>query len=93
MGIFASYYNGFVGKKFSGILPLDFDKLVNRMVDEMGVDTYMDEILRVADQREMTDEAFRRLLEERGYSEDAAKKFQKGSERNPSPYGPALWGI
>jgi hypothetical protein len=92
-GIFGSYYNGFVGKKFRGTLPLDFDELLTRMVDEMGVDTYMDEILRVADQREMTDEEFTRFLEERGYSKNAAKGFQKGQEDITMHTGPHLGGF
>jgi len=92
-GIFRRYYHGFVGEKFHGILPLNFDELVNRMVDEMGVDTYMDEILRVVDQREMTDEEFTRFLEERGYSEDAAKGFQKGLKEITIHTGPHLGGF
>jgi len=91
--IFGSYYHGFVGEKFRGILPLDFDELVSRMVDEMGVDTYMDEILRVVDQREMTDEEFTRFLEERGYSKDAAKGFQKGLNEITIHTGPHLGGF
>jgi len=92
-GIFGSYYNGFVGKKFRGILPFDFDGLVTRMVDEMGVNTYMDEVLRVVDQREMTDEAFTRFLEDRGYSKDAAKGFQKGLNDITIYTGPHLGGF
>ena len=30
-GIFGSYYRGFVGKEFTGALPVDFDKLSARM--------------------------------------------------------------
>jgi len=92
-GIFGSYYHGFVGKKFHGILPLDFDALVTRMVDEMGVDTFMEEILRVVDQREMTDKEFASFLEERGYSEEAAKGFQKGLEEITIHTGPHLGGF
>ena len=92
-GIFGSYYNGFVGKKFRGILPFDFDGLVTRMVDEMGVDTYMDEILRVVDQREMTNEEFTRFLEERGYSKDAARDLQKGLDEITIHTGPHLGGF
>jgi len=34
------------GRSFCGALPVDFDELSARMVDEMGVDRYMEEILR-----------------------------------------------
>ena len=64
-GIFEHYYHGFVGKPFEGTLPLDVSGLADRMVDEMGVDRYMEEILRVVDQTEMTKEAFMDFLVER----------------------------
>ena len=92
-GIFGSYYHGFVGKKFRRVLPVDFDELSARMVDEMGVDRYMEEILRVVDQREMTDEEFASFLEARGYSEEAAKGFQKGLKEIPIHTGPHLGGF
>ena len=92
-GIFGKYYHGFVGKEFCGALPVDFDKLSARMVDEMGVDRYMEEILRVADQREMTDEEFTGFLIERGYSEEAAKGFQKGLKDITIHTGPHLGGF
>ena len=64
-GIFHHYYRGFVGKNFKGPVPADFSSLADRMVDEMGVDRYMEETLRVADQKEMTDKAFVDFLVER----------------------------
>ena len=92
-GIFGSYYHGFVGKEFCGALPVDFDELSARMVDEMGVDRYMEEILRVVDQREMTDKEFASFLEERGYSEEAANGFKKGLEEITIHTGPHLGGF
>jgi len=92
-GIFGSYYHGFVGKKFCGVLPVDFDELSDRMVDEMGVDRYMEEILRVVDQRDMTDKEFAGFLEERGYSGEAAKGFQRGLKEITIHTGPHLGGF
>ena len=92
-GIFGSYYHGFVGKEFSGFLPVDLDKLSARMVDEMGVDRYMEEILRVADQREMTDKEFACFLEERGFAKEAANRVQKGLQEISLQTGPHLGGF
>jgi len=61
-GIFLNYYNGFVGTDFTGDLPVDLDKLTNRMIEEMGVDRYMEEIFRITDQIEMTDDEYRSFL-------------------------------
>ena len=52
--IFHKYYNGFVGSNFNGDASFDFDELAKRMIEEMGVDHHMEEILRTADQTEMT---------------------------------------
>jgi len=92
-GIFLNYYSGFVGVEFSGELPFDFDKFTERMIDEMGVDRHMEEILRVVDQAEMTDEEFMSFLEERGYTEKEVKGFQKGEEDIIMCTGPHLGGF
>jgi len=77
-GIFDHYYRGFVGSAFSGQMPVDLDRLTLRMVEEMGVDRYMEEILRVADQEAMTDAEFIDFLCSRGYSETEAAACTKG---------------
>ncbi|MBU4414303.1 MAG: SidJ-related pseudokinase, partial [Proteobacteria bacterium] len=48
-GVFYKYYNGFVGRNFNGDAPFDFDELAQRMIEEMGVDRHMEEMLRAAD--------------------------------------------
>ena len=58
-GISRTYYHGFVGTEFAGDVPCDFDELTSRMIDEMGVDRHMEEILRLVDQKQMSDEEFR----------------------------------
>jgi hypothetical protein len=77
-GIFHGYYEGFVGMPFDGMLPLDWDRLVYRMIDEMGVDRHMEEILRIADQLQMNDKEFHRFLLGRGFSESQIKEFTRG---------------
>jgi hypothetical protein len=63
----SAYYEGFVGVLPSNGIPLDLSRLTIRLVDELGVDRYMDEILRAADQDQMSDDAFERFLLQRGY--------------------------
>jgi len=92
-GIFLGYYHGFVGREFAGEVPLDFDELSSRMIEEMGVDRYMEEILRVVDQKEMSDQGFRKFLGERGYSEDQIGGFKKGVEDITIYTGPHLGGF
>ncbi|MBW1779911.1 MAG: SidJ-related pseudokinase [Deltaproteobacteria bacterium] len=92
-GIFKSYYHGFAGRGFSGFLPVDFDKLSARMVDEMGIDRHMEEILRVTDQREMTDNEFVSFLGQRGFTDEAANRIQKGRRDITLQTGPHLGGF
>ena len=92
-GIFLNYYHGFVETEFTGDLPFNLDELACRMIDEMGVDRHMEEMLRVADQKEMTKEEFRSFLEEKGYCDDEIDKLQKGIEDIVLHTGPHLGGF
>jgi hypothetical protein len=60
------------------------------MIDEMGVDRHMEEILRAADQREMTDDAYRHFLMDRGYPEEKIRDFPKGQGDITIHTGPHL---
>jgi hypothetical protein len=92
-GVSLSYYHGFVGTELTGKIPLAFDELTCRMIDEMGVDRHMEEILRVADQERMSDEEFRRFLGNRGYSRDEIKGFKRGDQDITVYTGPHLGGF
>ena len=92
-GIYLSYYHGFVGIEFAGEIPFDFNELVSRMIDEMGVDRHMEEILRVVDQKQMTDEDFSKFLGDRGYSANEIKDFKRGAEDITLYTGPHLGGF
>jgi hypothetical protein len=63
------------------------------LIDEMGVDRYMEEILRVAEQIAMTDAAFYDFLADRGFSEEQIEKFEKGRADIPILTGPHLGGF
>ncbi len=88
--IFCNYYRGFVSDDFKGNLPIDLDEFVTRMIDEMGVDRYMEEVLRVTDQNLMTDEEFKSFLKRRGFSSEKTKLFQKGGKDIVFQSGPHL---
>ena len=92
-GIFHHYYRGFVGKDFVGAVPINFSVLADRMVDEMGVDRHMAEILRAPDQKEMTDAAFADFLLERHISMAEATRMKKGAEDITLYTGPHLGGF
>jgi hypothetical protein len=92
-GIFLSYYKGFAGKAFHGKMPVDFSKLAGRLVEEMGVDHHMEEILRVAEQREMTDLAFRTFLSDNGYPLNTIKDLKRGARDITVHSGPHLGGF
>jgi hypothetical protein len=92
-GIFQNYYYGFTGVCYYGGFPFDTEQLAMRMIDEMGVDRHMEEILRVADQNEMSDEEFQVFLTQRGYSDIQIKRFKKGEKEIVIHSGPHLGGF
>ncbi len=92
-GVFYKYYNGFVGSNFNGDTFFDFDELAQRMIEEMGVDRHMEEILRAADQTEMTDREFKEFLLDREYSEKNIGKLKKGEKDISILTGPHLGGF
>ncbi len=90
--IFHSFYRGFTGRDLQR-LPIDLDMLVGRMIEEMGVDRHMEEILRVVDQENMTQEDFRSFLLERGYTKKDISSLEKGKEEITIYTGPHLGGF
>ncbi len=92
-GVFRAYYEGFTGTPFTGPLPLDIPGLVLAMIEEMGVDRHMEEVLRVADQEGMTDVDYRVFLEERGFSGARIKRLPRGAADIIFHSGPHLGGF
>ena len=64
--VFTMYCEGLTGHRPGFPLPVDVAQLVFRMIEEMGVDRHMTEILRKADQLQMSGAAFSRFLARRG---------------------------
>ena len=63
------------------------------MIEEMGVDRNMEEILRAADQAEMTEMEFREFLAQRGCSEEEIEDYKKDVNDITIQTGPHLGGF
>lgn len=92
-GVFLNYYSGFVQETFQDKVPVNSEQFVFRMIDEMGIDRHMQEILRVIDQRKMTDEEFRAFLGRRGLTGDEITQVKKGEQDITLQTGPHLGGF
>lgn len=86
--VFAGYQEGFAG--VAAPAPFDARGLARRMVAEMGVDNHMVELLRVADQDAMSDDAFLDFLTSRGMTGDAARALRRGEADVELVTGPHL---
>ncbi len=87
------YYQGFTGrcienKYFS--FPVE---LINRLIDEMGVDHHMEEILRIDDQNRMDMDEFTKFLLTRGMGMDEIASCEKGRKDIRILTGPHLGGF
>lgn len=92
-GVFSNYYRGFVGEERPSGFSFDFDGLACRMIEEMGVDRHMEEILRAADQNDMTQDAFEEFLDARGFHQGEIQGAAKGAGDIVIHTGPHLGGF
>ncbi len=88
--IYDAYYEGFTGRAPAGALPFDREGLAARLIEEMGVDRHMVEMLRVADQEAMSDAAFVEFLTRRGMPLQEALGLRRGAADVAIPTGPHL---
>jgi hypothetical protein len=91
--IFEAYYEGFTGTPLPEDQQIAPAYLVDRMIDEMGVDRHMEEILRVVDQDAMDPAMFVSFLHSRGIPRKVAARMPKGQEDIPLMTGPHLGGF
>ncbi|MHC1791295.1 SidJ-related pseudokinase [Solidesulfovibrio sp.] len=85
----ARYQEGFVGRPAAAV-PFDAAALARRMVEEMGVDRHMTELLRLDDQAAMTDAAFAEFLLARGMAAGVVAGLRRGEAEVAIPTGPHL---
>jgi len=88
--IFESYYKGFTGKTTLDGLSMPFGKLAERMIEEMGVDRHMVEILRVREQERMTPQAFANFLSRNDLTKSELAESIQGKADIPIRTGPHL---
>ena len=88
--VFMNYYLGFVGQPYQGPAPRDLDALTQSLIDAMGVDRCMEEILRVHDQERMSDPEFDQFLKDRGASDDHIRTARRTAADIALPTGPHL---
>jgi len=91
--IFINYYKGFTGKEFMGSFPMDLDRFTTRLINEMGVDRHMEEILRIAEQKTMSNADFFIFLSDRGFTAEQIRQMEKGKEDITIFTGPHLGGF
>jgi hypothetical protein len=91
--IWRAYAEGFAGEITADGDPVALDTLVDRMIDEMGVDRHMEEVLRVVDQETMSRPMFLAFLQSRGYALKEAQQLTKGKADIPLMTGPHLGGF
>jgi len=88
--VFMNYYLAFVGEPYQGPAPRDLDALTQSLIDAMGVDRCMEEILRVHDQERMSDAEFYHFLKDRGASDDLIRTTRRAAADIALPTGPHL---
>ncbi|HMA85310.1 MAG TPA: SidJ-related pseudokinase [Desulfosalsimonadaceae bacterium] len=92
-GVFDNYYEGFTGLCYESPYPCDLENLSRRLVEEMGVDRHMEEILRVAEQHAMSEQEFNEFLTIRGLTPDQVAEIKKGEQDITILTGPHLGGF
>jgi len=91
--VVTKYYEGFTGSTIRNDYFFLPDDLINSLIDEMGVDNHMEEILRVHDQNRMDMDEFTDFLLKRGMNMDEISSFKKGRQDISILTGPHLGGF
>lgn len=73
------YYKGYTGRNTPFPHEAGRKRLAPRMIDEMGMDRHMEEVLRARDQEVMDEADFRHFLIDRGYSDEEAEAIPRGA--------------
>ena len=89
-GIFQAYYYGFSKAGHRPDLTADIEILVESLIDQMGVDRHMRELLRIEDQNRMSDSVFSDYVARYGLPVESAAKNVKGCADIEVRSGPHL---
>ncbi len=87
------YYRGLTGFMPEHLPKFFNEHLIDRLIENMGIDHHMEEILRIQDQINMSDTDFEQFLLSRGYTKPLVKTINKGEKDIVLNTGPHLGGF
>jgi len=87
------YYKGVTGVPLKALDRFLDDSLIDRLIENMGIDRHMEETLRVQDQNNMSDSEFETFLISRGYVKSMLNHIKKGQRDLVLNTGPHLGGF
>ncbi len=90
-GVIEHYYEGIVGQKPRPRLFLGLSGLIDSLIERMGVDENMEEILRIQDQQTMSETGFTQFLMGRGIKQ--TRQYLQGEKDIVLITGPHLGGF
>ncbi len=88
-----AYYEAMTGKRLKKIESVYKKRLIDNLIENMGSDHHMEEILRARDQCNMSDSEFDDFLISRGLSRSRLKGIKKGQKDIVLETGPHLGGF
>ncbi|OGR55624.1 MAG: hypothetical protein A3J80_12190 [Desulfobacula sp. RIFOXYB2_FULL_45_6] len=88
-----NYYHGVTGLLPENLPKLFGEDLVDALIENMGIDHHMEEILRIQDQIDMSDKDFEKFLLSRGFDVPLLKNVNKGEKDIILNTGPHLGGF
>ncbi len=88
--VFAAYYGGFAKTGPVPDLSADIETLVDSLINQMGMDRHMLEILRIEDQNRMSTEAFKAFVARYNLSAGGTATIEKGRADLEVQSGPHL---
>ncbi len=91
--VMQKYYEGVTGSEFNEAALLPCKDLVRSLINVMGIDRHMEEILRARDQESMDHDRFTAFLQSRGYPLSAIENVSKARKDILLLTGPHLGGF
>lgn len=88
-----NYYHGVTGRLPENLHRFLKESLIDALIEHMGVDHHMEEILRIQDQMNMSDIEFEQYLSSGEYQGSLVKNLNKGEKDIILNTGPHLGGF
>lgn len=91
--VVTNYYHGVTGLLLENLPQFLNENLIDRLIENMGVDHHMEEILRIQDQINMSEKDFENFLLSRGYDLSLVRTIPKAEKDIILNTGPHLGGF